>query len=89
MDFKTLDEKDLKIKLPFGMIVSGPSTSGKTTFMLHLLDQSNEMFIPSPTKILYAYGQYNSIIPKLQAKGIIVQEGVPSEEIIDALQKIA
>ena len=87
MDFKTLDEKDLKIKLPFGMIVSGPSTSGKTTFMLHLLDQSNEMFIPSPTKILYAYGQYNSIIPKLQAKGIIVQEGVPSEEIIDALQK--
>ena len=45
------------------------------------------MFEPSPTKIVYAYGQFNNLIPKLQNKGIIVHEGVPTDELINSLPK--
>ena len=87
MEFKTFSLEDLKIKMPFGMIISGPSTSGKTTFMARLLEQSNEMFEPRPSKIIYAYGQFSAIIPKLQARGIIVHEGVPNDDIINKMPK--
>ena len=87
MDFKSFNLVQLKIKLPFGMIISGPSTSGKTTFMAKLLDQSDDMFEPSPSKIVYAYGQFNNLITKLQNKGIIVHEGVPTDELINSLPK--
>ena len=87
MEFKTFSLEDLKIKMPFGMIISGPSTSGKTTFMARLIDQSNNMFEPRPSKIIYAYGQFSAIIPKLQARGILVNEGVPDDELINKLPK--
>ena len=87
MEFKTFSLEDLKIKMPFGMIISGPSTSGKTTFMARLIDQSNSMFEPRPSKIIYAYGQFSAIIPKLQARGILVNEGIPDDELINKLPK--
>ena len=89
MEFKSFNSEQIKIKLPFGMIISGPSTSGKTTFMIKLLDQSGDMFLPSPSKILYCYGQYNLMIPKLQDKGILVHEGVPTDELLNKLPKNA
>jgi len=61
---------ELKFKLPTGMIISGPSNSGKTQFLLKLWQTFDEMFTPRPEAILYCYGEYISYIPQLESQGI-------------------
>ena len=84
--FKT---NDLKFKLPFGMIISGPSSSGKTTFLLKLLQEKNELIIPQPKSVLYCYGQYHENIPILSKLGVQLYRGPPTDEILNSLQKPA
>jgi GTPase SAR1 family protein len=82
MDNISFDEKDLKLKLPFGMILAGPSSSGKTTFLLKFIAESMDLIEPKPASILYAFGEYSSIVPVLQKAGIAVYSGVPPEDVI-------
>ena len=81
---ETIDEKMLKIRIPSGMIISGPSNSGKTRFVLRLLKQTDELFDPPPKAIVYCYGAYHSYIPELERSGVIVCSGVPTDELIRA-----
>jgi hypothetical protein len=74
-----LNENDLKLKLPFGAIIAGPSSSGKTQLCLRLLEHREKLFEPSPRSILYAYGQFNKMVPYLESKGIQTIQGTPSE----------
>ena len=83
----SINPQDLLFKIPFGMIISGPSNSGKTQFLLKLLDNADKMFNPSPASILYCYGEYHEYIPKLEAKGITIHSGVPSDDLIRSLSK--
>ncbi|KAL7075398.1 hypothetical protein ACQ4LE_005042 [Meloidogyne hapla] len=85
--FPTYSKNDLKLKLPFGCIVSGPSSSGKSTFVRSLIINSKEVIDPTPKSILYCYGEYNSLVSDLQREGISVYSGVPSEEIIKKQEK--
>lgn len=76
---------DIKFKIPSGMVIIGSSSSGKTTFLLRLLENFETMFDPVPREIVYAYGQYpkkDNYLPQLEAAGIIVIEGIPSEEFL-------
>ena len=84
---KSFTEKDLKFKLPFGLIISGPSSSGKTTFLLKFLNEYKDLVEPTPKSILYCYGEFHNQIAQIQKSGINVYSGVPSEELINSQPK--
>ena len=47
---------DLRLKVPFNMIVSGPTQSGKTTLVKKMIRFKNDMFDRPPKHIVYCYG---------------------------------
>lgn len=73
-------ESDLKFRLPFGMVIAGPSSSGKSTFLLKFLSEADGLVEPTPKAILYCYGEYNEGIGLLQRSGVNICFGVPNEE---------
>ena len=84
MEGRVFEEKSLQLQLPFGMMVSGPSSSGKSTLVLRLLKDYKEMITPVPQEVLYCYGEYSCVIPSIQRAGIRVHEGLPNDEVIDS-----
>uniref|UniRef100_A0A914H8N6 Integrase catalytic domain-containing protein n=1 Tax=Globodera rostochiensis TaxID=31243 RepID=A0A914H8N6_GLORO len=87
MDYPRINERELKFPIPCGIIVSGPSSSGKTQLVLRLLSCADEMFEPPPKAIVWAYGEYSAQIPELERQGIIVHAGPPSDEMLNKLPK--
>jgi hypothetical protein len=51
MDYQTISTDELKLSIPSGIVVSGPSSSGKTALVLRLLKHADELFNPSPKAI--------------------------------------
>lgn len=90
----SFDKNDLKLHLPFGSVVAGPSSSGKSTFIKKLIAHSDEMIHPSPKSIAYFYGEYSDMVRELQQqpdddKAIQIVAGVPTEEQLKQLKKPA
>nr|CAD2164245.1 unnamed protein product [Meloidogyne enterolobii] len=81
------DDKENISELPFGCIISGPSSTGKSTFVRKLISNSDQLIDPIPKSILYCYGEYNSLVPELQRVGISVYAGVPPEDLIKKQEK--
>uniref|UniRef100_A0A914LDS4 Uncharacterized protein n=1 Tax=Meloidogyne incognita TaxID=6306 RepID=A0A914LDS4_MELIC len=69
------------------MILAGPSSSGKSTFLLKFIAGSSELIDLSPKSILYCFGEMNNIVPLLQKSGVGVFAGVPTEELIKKYPK--
>jgi len=74
---------------PFTCIVSGPTQSGKTEWVLRLIENHKSMIEPSIQHIIFCYAEYQ---PKFEylAKTISVvkftlHQGTPSREMIDGL----
>ena len=84
---KSFSHNELNFKLPFGMLIAGPSSSGKSTFMLKFIVQSLELIHPPPKSILYCFGEMSEAVPALQKIGVNVYSGVPPEELIKAQPK--
>jgi hypothetical protein len=82
LDIQLFEDKDLKLHLPFSLIISGSSSSGKSTFLMKFITQAGQLVNPPPESILYCYGEYSSAVPALQKAGISVYSGVPTEELI-------
>jgi type IV secretory pathway VirB4 component len=53
---ETFTETDLKFKIPFGMVVGGPSGTGKSTFVMKLLANCDLMMDPIPKKYCIVMG---------------------------------
>ena len=72
-------EKILAWKHPFTSIVSGPTSSGKTQFVLKLLENSNIMFTEKPQNIRWFYGEFQKwmLYPKYSEIEFI--EGLPHD----------
>lgn len=87
MDHISFSEKDLKFRLPFGMIVFGSSSSGKTFWLKKLLKNLSEMIDPEPVEIVYAYGEYNNVVPYFKKRGIITHAGIPNMEFLSKCKK--
>jgi Ni2+-binding GTPase involved in maturation of urease and hydrogenase len=51
MDYHSINSDELKIKIPSGCVVSGPSCSGKTELVLKILKHAEELFDPPPKAI--------------------------------------
>lgn len=76
---------DFRLKSDRVMCVSGPSQSGKTQFVLKLLDQRNEIFTNPLNKILWCYGIRDVNLQSfLQSKGYKTLRGLPKEQDIEA-----
>jgi len=43
---------------PFTAVVAGPTSSGKSRWILRLIDNVGEMIEPSPSRIWYCYGEF-------------------------------
>nr|CAD2159494.1 unnamed protein product [Meloidogyne enterolobii]CAD2190887.1 unnamed protein product [Meloidogyne enterolobii] len=87
METLTFSDKDLKFKIPFGMIISGPSSSGKSTLLLKFISEASDLIEPKPKSILYCFGEMSNIVPILQKSGVSVYSGVPPEDLIKKYQK--
>ena len=74
---------DLRLHCNRTMCVAGPSHSGKTTFVLDLLDRKENIFKCAPQRVIWCYGEYQSQLnPLLQSKGYLTQSGAVKEEDI-------
>ena len=62
---------DLRLKLPFTMLVSGPTSCGKTTFVSNLLKNRNEIYNKTPGKIYWFYKVAQPMFQQMLAKGIV------------------
>ena len=63
----------MKLKHPSNIVVSGPTGSGKTEFVLRLLEK--DMLSPSPNNIIWVYGEWQGKYDRLRA--IAEKKGIP------------
>jgi len=65
----------LPLTQSYTSIVCGPTGSGKTRWIFRLIENADKMINPCPTRILYCYGEYQSLFaehPKVE-----FNEGLP------------
>ena len=66
---------DVRLKHPFTCTVAGPTSSGKTQFVLRLIRHADELIHPPPERILYCYGEFQPSF--LELPQIEFHEGFP------------
>ena len=74
---------DPRWKHPFTCIVAGPTSSGKTYFVINLLKHVKEMINPPPQKIFWFYGEWQELYSRLQIENLAFHEGLPSDDFLD------
>jgi len=74
-------EVNLKFQCPFGCMVVGPSMSGKSFFILQLMQEATKYFDPPPARVVYAYGIWQPAFDK--AKNIQFVKGVEGLSQVD------
>lgn len=74
---------DLRFRSDRVMCIAGPSQSGKTHFVLQLLDQRQEHFISPLDGVLWCYGISDPALHRqLESKGYKLHRGLPNEKDI-------
>ena len=58
---------DLRFRTPFGALCLGPTGSGKTQFMVNLLRNKSTLFDHPPTRIVFAYSQWQDAYDQMLA----------------------
>jgi len=69
---------------PFTAIVSGPTGSGKTQFVMHLADSADALIEPTPRKIVYYFAEYQPLFEHYEDR-IQFRHGMPKADAIDRL----
>jgi hypothetical protein len=76
----------LPFSTPTSILLAGPTMSGKTSFVIRLLQHASEMFSQAPTKILFCYMAWQSAFDKLKNMSIVeLHEGLPPRSVITEL----
>ena len=65
-------------KHPFTCIAAGPTGCGKTTFVTRLLRNSSTMIDPSPERVTWYYGEWQSAYENLDIPNLHLEEGLPT-----------
>ena len=55
---------------PFNMIISGPSQSGKTYFVMQML--KDKQIVPYPDEVYLFYAVYQTLFDDLKRQGVII-----------------
>jgi hypothetical protein len=88
MPFQAFSGKDLAMRAPFGCVVAGPSSSGKSTFVQQLVQEASYLINPPPASVLYCYGEFNSLVNEMQRfPHVQVNSGSPTMELLEQLPK--
>ena len=66
---------------PFTCLVSGPTQSGKTEFLLKLLENHDKIIEPSPNKIMWCYGEYNQRVANALPTDALFKEGLWEDDL--------
>jgi hypothetical protein len=69
---------------PFTAIVMGGTSSGKTQWLVRLIENNEEMIHPPIKHILYCYGEINNTLLELKSRmeNVELFHGVPTQEIL-------
>lgn len=74
----------IQIPLPMRLLVVGPSSSGKSSFIATMIKKRKELFDKEFQKIYYCSKFETSVPPELaDEKSIIFHKGIPDEEMIE------
>jgi len=65
-------------------IVSGPTGSGKTQFVMRLVDNADAMIEPTPRKIVYYFAEYQLLFEHYEDR-IEFRHGMPKADAIDLM----
>lgn len=88
LDFPEYTDDALKIKIPSGVMVAGPTQSGKSTFIKRIVEWADEMFSPPPKHIIYAYGAFDKrVFSDFQTQGCEIMDHLPTDEEMDQAEK--
>lgn len=83
-DYKLVVEMTCSMKFEdnSNILISGSSSSGKTTLIQRLLLHSDKMFVSPPSLILFVYNTWHDIYEQIEknAKNIIFMEQLPTED---------
>ena len=70
----------IKFKNPFTMFIAGPTKSGKTTFVEHLIANASKYYSKKPNKIFYFYNMNEPVHPNLRRTVDQFIEGTPTKQ---------
>jgi len=75
----------LPFNSPKTILMTGATMSGKTTLTFDILKHASGIFKTPPIKIIFAYGEYQPILEKMEKniEGLILHQGLPSREQIE------
>ena len=65
-------------KHPFSCLISGPSQSGKTTFVERLIKHRYQMIYPTPKSIIWHYSEFQPAYQSMHNE-VTFKKGVPTE----------
>jgi hypothetical protein len=77
---------EVRLRHPFTCTVAGPTSSGKTQFVFRLISHANELIHPSPERILYCYGEFQSSY--LELPQVKFHEGLSEVKRFDGRHRI-
>lgn len=69
------------VKAPSSILLCGPSMSGKSTLITHLIRHSQSYFEPTPVKWIYFYGIDSNELPR-DLPNVTFVKGMPDEETL-------
>ena len=75
-----------KFRHPFTCLVSGPTQSGKTHFVLEMLKNMRAMIEPQPTRVIWCYGVEQDKLGELP-DNVILAEGKEGLDLIDKTER--
>ena len=77
---------DFRLQHPFSCVISGPSNSGKTFFVKHLIERTDEMVSKKIENIVYIYDCWQPLYDDmLKIRNINFVQGIPTTLNDDAL----
>ena len=68
---------DMRLRMGSCMLVCGPHTSGKTIFILKLIDYARELFDIPPTKVFWCYGHRTRAHEQMVKRNFNMIQGIP------------
>ena len=71
---------------PFTATVAGPTSCGKTAFVLKLIENAQRMIDPPPRKIVYCYGEFQQLF--CQYPHVHFREGLPATDEFDGSEPV-
>ena len=75
---------DFRLHCDRTMCVAGPSNSGKTSFVLKLLEHRNKIFKCPTNRVIWCYGIYQpKLNAELQSKGYLLHSNIVDVSVIE------